>query len=256
MILELKNISKTYPSGRRALQSISFKIEEGEILAIIGLSGAGKSTMLRCINRLVEPDEGEVIFLGEKINRLKGKKLRQYRSKIGMIFQNYNLVERLNAVENVLHGCLGSIPSYRGALGLYTEEEKEKAFALLQTVGMEEFAFQRCSELSGGQKQRIGIARALMQSPSLLLCDEPIASLDPQSAETVLNYIKEFAVNKNIACLISLHQMEAAKKYADRIIALNNGKIVFDGKPDSLNDEVLHKEIFANASMDSGEKAL
>lgn len=244
MILEFKNVCKTYRSGSEALKNISFTLNEGETLAVIGASGAGKSTMLRCINRLIDFERGEIIFDGKSVKEASKKNLKQIRANIGMIFQNYNLVERLNAVENVLHGCLGSIPSYRGALGLYSEKEKEKAFSLLEAVGMEEYAYRRCSELSGGQKQRIGIARALMQEPKLLLCDEPIASLDPQSSEIVLDYIKNFSVNKNLACIINLHQIDFAKKYADRVIAMRSGKIIFNDKPEKLTGEILHEEIF------------
>lgn len=248
MIIEFSGVSKTYGSGRMALKNVSFKMKEGEFIAVIGASGAGKSTLLRCINRLTDFDSGDIFFDGINIKKLKGKELKKTRSKIGMVFQNYNLVERLNAVENVLHGCLGTIPFYRGAFGFYTEEEKARAFSLLKKVDMTEFAYQSCSELSGGQKQRIGIARALMQQPKLLLCDEPVSSLDPESAKTVLDYIKFFSIDKNIACIINLHQIDFAKKYADRIIALNTGKIVYDGKPNCLDEKILYEEIFKTNS--------
>ena len=246
MILEFKGVYKTYRSDCIALKNISFDVKEGEIISIIGSSGAGKSTLLRCINRLIDFEKGDIIFMGESIKKAKGKNLKNLRADIGMIFQNYNLVESLNAVENVLHGCLGSVPAYRGAFGFYTNEEKQRAFSLLHTVGLEEFAFKRCSELSGGQKQRVGIARALMQEPKLLLCDEPVSSLDPKSSETVLDYIKFFSSTKKIACIINLHQIDFAKKYADRIIALRAGEIVYDGKPSELSEEILRSEIFKN----------
>jgi phosphonate ABC transporter, ATP-binding protein len=246
LILEVHNISKTYGSDKAALKNISFSLNEGETVAVIGASGAGKSTMLRCINRLIEFDSGKIIFDGKDIKRAGKKELKHIRSKIGMVFQHYNLVERLNALENVLHGCLGSIPVYRGAFGFYTTEEKKNAYSLLQKVGLEDFVYKYCSELSGGQKQRVGIARALMQEPKLLLCDEPVSSLDPKSSETVLDYIKFFSSTKKIACIINLHQIDFAKKYADRIIALRAGEIVYDGKPSELSEEILRSEIFKN----------
>ncbi len=251
MILEFKNVCKTYRSGCKALKHISFTMDEGEIIAVIGASGAGKSTLLRCINRLVNFDDGEIFFDAQSVGKISRKNLKKMRANIGMIFQNYNLVERLNAVENVLHGCLGSVPAYRGAFGFYTEKEKQTAFSLLETVGMQEFAYRRCSELSGGQKQRIGIARALMQNPKLLLCDEPIASLDPQSSETVLNYIKEFSIKKHIACIINLHQIDYAKKYAARIIALRNGELVFNDVPEKLTEAVLYNEVFTGSRVEN-----
>ncbi len=244
MILEINGISKTYGAGRPALKNISFGVKEGEIVAVIGASGAGKSTLLRCINRLTESDSGQIIFDGKDVNQAGKKTLKSIRSKIGMVFQHYNLVERLNAAENVLHGCLGAIPFYRGAFGFYTAEEKRRALSLLEKVGLAEFVYKYCGELSGGQKQRVGIARALMQEPKLLLCDEPVSSLDPESAKTVLDYIAFFSAEKKIACLINLHQIDFAKKYANRIIALKKGEIVYDGSPESLTDEILHTEIF------------
>lgn len=244
MILEVNQVYKTYRKDCIALKNISFSVEQGEILAIIGESGAGKSTLLRCINRLTDFENGNIVFDGQNIKNANRKNLKKIRSSIGMIFQNYNLVERLSAIENVLHGCLGSIPTYRGAFGFYTKEEKERAFSLLNTVGLEDFAFRRCSELSGGQKQRVGIARSLMQNPKLLLCDEPIASLDPKSAEIVLTYIKKISNEKNISCIINLHQIDLAIQYADRIIALRQGKIVFDNDSKKLTKDVLQQIVF------------
>lgn len=244
MLLEFKNVYKTYGTGCAALKNISFKVNEGEIIAVIGSSGAGKSTLLRCINRLIDFEKGDIIFNGESIKNVKRKKLKSIRTDIGMIFQNYNLVERLNAVENVLHGCLGRISPFRGVFGFYTEAEKRQAFSLLHSVGLQEFLFKRCSELSGGQKQRVGIARALMQNPKLLLCDEPVSSLDPQSSQIVLDHIKKFSIEKNISCIINLHQINFAMEYADRIIALRNGEIVFDDFPLNLTENVLKQKVF------------
>lgn len=177
VILEFKAVGKLYDKETRALKDINFTVEEGEFISIIGPSGAGKSTLLRCVNRLVNTSEGSIVLDGTDITKVKGKELRNIRTKTGMIFQHYNLVDRLSVVENVLHGLMGKKNAISGMLGLYTEEEKKQAFSIISDLGLTEQAYKRCSELSGGQKQRVGIARAIMQQPKVLLCDEPIASL-------------------------------------------------------------------------------
>ncbi|EGP5493831.1 phosphonate ABC transporter ATP-binding protein [Enterococcus faecium] len=237
MLLEVKNITKTYPNGNHALQDISFSLEKGEFVSIIGPSGAGKSTILRTINRLIEADSGTIRFEDREMNELKRKELRKKRRRIGMIFQHYNLVSRLTVIENVLHGCLGYKTTLSGAAGLYREEEKEQAFDLIEKVDLSAFAYTRCDELSGGQKQRVGIARALMQNPALILCDEPIASLDPKSAKTIMDYLKRITNELAITSLVNLHQVETAIDYSDRIIGVNSGKIVFEGRPYELTKE-------------------
>ena len=171
------------------------------------------------------------------MNELKRKELRKKRRRIGMIFQHYNLVSRLTVIENVLHGCLGYKTTLGGAAGLYREAEKEQAFDLIEKVDLSAFAYTRCDELSGGQKQRVGIARALMQNPALILCDEPIASLDPKSAKTIMDYLKRITNELSITCLVNLHQVETAIDYSDRIIGVNSGKIVFEGRPSELTKE-------------------
>lgn len=238
MLLELKNVSKKYNNGLTALENISFDVNKGEFVSIIGLSGSGKSTLIKSINRMIDITEGEIYFDGSNTTKLKSKYVRMLRRRIGMIFQNYNLVEKLTVIENVLHGRLGYKSTISGALGFYTEDEKKQAFSLLERVGMSEFAYSKCSELSGGQKQRVGIARALIQDPNLLLCDEPISSLDPKTATIVMDYLKKLVNELNIACIINLHQVDIAKKYSTRIIALKYGKKVFDGKPEELTEEV------------------
>ena len=240
-LLEVKNVSKTYSGGTKALQDVSFSIEKGEIVAIIGPSGAGKSTLMRCINRLVDATEGEVVFDGEDITKIPKTKLRKVRTKTGMIFQHYNLVERLSVYANVLHGRLGHKSTVSGAVGHYSEEEKESAFKIISALGLTEQAYKPCKELSGGQKQRVGIARALMQEPKLLLCDEPIASLDPSSAKVIMDQLQEINRDMHITVILNLHQVDVALKYAQRIIGITEGQIVFDGPADKLDKDTIHK---------------
>ncbi|MGM0317026.1 MULTISPECIES: phosphonate ABC transporter ATP-binding protein [unclassified Enterococcus] len=235
MLLQVDSISKTYSNGKQALKDISFQLEKGEFVSIIGPSGAGKSTILRCINQLISANEGAVFFEDEDMQRLKKKSLRLKRRRIGMIFQHYNLVSRLTAVENVLHGRLGYKSAVKGSIGVYNEEEKQEAFDLLEKVGLSEFAYTRCDELSGGQKQRVGIARAL------ILCDEPIASLDPKSSKVVMDYLRQVTKELDIACLVNLHQVEVAIDYSDRIIGVNSGNVVFSGNPDELTTNQINQ---------------
>lgn len=240
-LLEVNHVSKQYKGGTKALSDVNFSIQKGEFVSIIGPSGAGKSTLLRCINRMIEPSEGSIIFDKVKIGDLNKKGLRELRSKIGMIFQHYNLVERLSVIENVLHGRLGYKSSIAGILGIYTEEEKEQAFKILQKLGLESEAYKRCDMLSGGQKQRVGIARALIQNPKLVLCDEPIASLDPNSSKIIMDHLKVINKEMGITCILNLHQVDVAMKYSDRIIGINSGKKVFYGKSSELTKEMIHK---------------
>lgn len=241
-ILEFKNVSKQYgDSPTKALDSASFKVEKGEFVSIIGPSGAGKSTLLRCINRLVDASEGEIIFDGSDVTKLKKKDLRKARTKTGMIFQHYNLVDRLSVIENVLHGKLGQKSTLSGMFGHYSEEEKMQAFDILSELGLAEQAYKRCDELSGGQKQRVGIARAIMQQPKLILCDEPIASLDPKASRIIMDHLAEINAKKNITCIVNLHQVDVAIKYSRRIIGVTGGKIVYDGSTFGLTDEIIHQ---------------
>ncbi len=244
MLLELKDVSKEYEIGVKALENVSFSVEKGEFVSIIGSSGSGKSTLLRSINRMIDITSGEILFEGTHIEKLKRKEINKFRRKIGMIFQSYNLVEKLTVIENVLHGKLGYKSTISGVLGIYTEEEKKEAFDLLEKVDMGKYAYKKCSELSGGQKQRVGIARALMQNPILLLCDEPIASLDPKTSERVMDYLRKIVTDMSITCIVNLHQVDIARKYSDRIIALSEGKKIFDNKVEYLNEEVI-KNIYS-----------
>lgn len=240
-ILEFIDVSKVYGTETKALDDASFSIEEGEFVSIIGPSGAGKSTLLRCINRLIDASEGEVIFDGEDIMKLKKKDLRRVRTRTGMIFQHYNLVDRLSVIENVLHGRLGQKSTLSGMLGHYTEEEKKQAFEILNELGLAEQAYKRCDELSGGQKQRVGIARAIMQQPRMILCDEPIASLDPKASRVIMDQLAMINQTKNITCIVNLHQVDVAKKYSKRIIGVTGGRIVFDGPSEALTDDIIHR---------------
>ena len=239
MLLSIKNVSKKYNNGTNALKNISFDVEKGEFISIIGPSGSGKSTLLRSINKMIDISQGSILFESKNIENLKKTQIEIVRREIGMIFQSYNLVERLTVIENVLHGRLGYKSVIAGILGIYSEEEKKEAFSFLERVNMTKYAYQKCSELSGGQKQRVGIARAIMQKPKLLLCDEPIASLDPKTAENIMDYLKKIVTELKITCIVNLHQVDIAKKYSDRIIALNKGEKIFDDKTERLTDDMI-----------------
>ncbi len=240
-VLKFENVTKHYDNGVHALQNVSFEITEGEFVSVIGPSGSGKSTLLRAVNRLITITEGKIFVDGENIASKKGSQLRGIRHKVGMIFQNYNLVYSLSVIQNVLHGCLGSMSNIDGILGRYSEDDKKRAIAILEELGLDGFIYNRASDLSGGQKQRVGIARAIIQQPKILLCDEPIASLDPSSAKTIMDTLKSMTGKRNIACIVNLHQIDAAIKYSTRIIGLSKGKIVFDGKPSELTDGIIEK---------------
>ena len=248
-LLAFQNVSKTYNNVTKALQDVTFSLEEGEFVSIIGPSGAGKSTLMRCANRLVDATRGAILFDGQDITKMGKKDLRKVRTKTGMIFQHYNLVDRLSVVENVLHGLLGQKSTLSGMAGRYTEEEKAEAFRIIQEMGLAEQAYKRCDELSGGQKQRVGIARAIMQKPKLILCDEPIASLDPKSSKVIMDHLKEINRTKKITCLVNLHQVDVAIRYSERIIGVSGGRIVYDGPSSRLTGEVIH-EIYQSGAND------
>lgn len=235
-ILELKNVSKIY-SGNDApsLQNVEFSVKEGEIIGVIGPSGAGKSTLLRCINRLVEPSEGQIYLENKEITKMNNKQMKYARRRVGMIFQHYNLVGRLTVMQNVMHGRLGYMSTADAIFGNYSEVDKRHALELLEMTGLKEFRYHKANDLSGGQKQRVGIVRALMQEPCILLCDEPIASLDPASARVVMELIRDLCREKQIACIVNLHQVDVAMEYTDRIIGMNRGKIVYNGDAKKLS---------------------
>lgn len=248
-VLKMEHIEKVYGNQVRALHDISLEVRAGEFVAVIGPSGSGKSTLLRTVNQLVAPSGGHVYIDGEEVTGASGKKLRLLRRKVGMIFQHYNLVQRLSVMQNVLHGRLGYMSALDGMLGNYTEEDKRKAIDLLQEIEMGDRLYNRASDLSGGQKQRVGIARAIMQEPKLLLCDEPIASLDPNASKIIMDLIYQMTQRRNIACIINLHQLDVAMRYATRIIGLAKGEMIFDGTPQQLNNAVIEK--IYNTSMEN-----
>jgi phosphonate transport system ATP-binding protein len=218
------------------------------MIGVIGPSGAGKSTLLRCINHLVVPTAGRIFIEGEEITGASPAKVRRLRRRVGMVFQHHNLVTRLTVMQNVMHGRLGYMNTLDGVLGRYAEEDKRRALGILEQTGLGDFLYHRAGELSGGQRQRVGIVRALMQEPSVLLCDEPIASLDPASAQVVMELIRDVcrrersrAAGPPIACIVNLHQIDAALKYADRIIGMFEGEIVYDGPTAELTEPVIEK---------------
>ena len=243
-MLEIRNVTKKYGEVT-ALDDVSLAIEKGQFVSIIGRSGAGKTTLLRCINRMVDASAGQIYLNGTDIRGLRMSDLRRARARIGMIFQHYNLVQRLTVMENVLHGRLGYKRTLDGMIGHYTHREKTLAVETLVMLGLVEQMYKRCDELSGGQKQRVGIARALVQEPHLILCDEPIASLDPGSAKVIMDHLRHACDQLGITILLNLHQVDVALRYSDRIIGINSGRIVYDGSPADLSREMIH-EIFGS----------
>lgn len=238
-LLIVERLTKSYDGKGKALHDVSLSLRRGEFVTIIGPSGAGKSTFLRCINRLIDASEGSIVFDGREITSMNKRQMRKARRDIGMIFQHYNLVHRATAIENVLQGRLGYLSNFRGIFGLYSEEDKRSAFELLDKMGLAEFAYQRADQLSGGQQQRVGIARALVQDPLLMLCDEPIASLDPKSSRVTMEMLRWVSDELDVACLVNLHQVDYAIEYSDRIVALKKGVKVFDGTPDELDAKTI-----------------
>jgi phosphonate transport system ATP-binding protein len=248
-LLEIRDLVKVYPRGTRALDSISLDIRRGEFVVLIGLSGSGKSTLLRCINRLVEPTSGRVIFEGVDVTLADGTDLRRIRRRIGMIFQQFNLVKRSSVFANVLAGRLGYRSSWRTIASRPSREDVALAFENLERVSILEKAYVRADALSGGQQQRVGIARALMQQPQLMLADEPVASLDPATSHSVMKYLEEINKNDGITVICSLHFLSLARRYGTRVVALKDGKVAFDGKPAEI-DERRFKEIYGEDAVE------
>lgn len=238
-LLTVEHLTKSYDGKGKALHDVSLSLRRGEFVTVIGPSGAGKSTFLRCINRLIDASEGSIVFDGREITSMNKRQMREARRDIGMIFQHYNLVHRATAIENVLQGRLGYLSNFRGIFGLYSEEDKRSAFELLDKMSLAEFAYQRADQLSGGQQQRVGIARALVQDPLLMLCDEPIASLDPKSSRVTMEMLRWVSDELGVACLVNLHQVDYAIEYSDRIVALKKGVKVFDGTPNELDAKTI-----------------
>ena len=242
-VIRTKGLGKVYPNGTRALKNIDFTLQESEFVTIIGSSGAGKSTFIRCLNRLVTPSEGVIELEGEDITYRNGSGLRQIRQRVGMIFQQFNLVPRLSVLNNVLAGRLrfnrSPVRYSRSMVRFFPKSEKEIAFECLKKVGIEDLVFQRADTLSGGQQQRVAIARALAQEPKVFLADEPIASLDPHSAEKVMEILLDINLNQSIPVIVNLHHIDFALRYGRRVIGMSNGEMIYDGGGKNLNPETI-----------------
>ena len=230
--IAVRNLGKVFPSGTRALEDVNFQIEAGQVVALVGKSGSGKSTLLRCVNRLVSPSSGGLQVLGKSVEQLNNRELRELRGKIGLIMQQFGLVGRLTALENVLAGSLAKLNGPRIGIGMFPREIRRQALTQLDRVGLSEQAFQRADTLSGGQMQRVAIARSLMQSPEILLADEPVSSLDPESSKAVLGLLRELADERKLTVIAAMHQFEQAKQFSDRMLGLASGRLVLD-KPSS-----------------------
>jgi phosphonate transport system ATP-binding protein len=228
-MLEIKNLTKVYDDGTVALKDVSFTVEDGQFLIVIGLSGSGKSTLLRCINRLVEPTEGQIIWNGRNIAAAEQSELRNIRRQFGMIFQQFNLVKRSSVMTNVLTGRLGYVSTGKSLLHRFSQKDREMARAALKRVGLTDQSYKMARELSGGQQQRVGIARALMQEPELILADEPVASLDPVLAHTILGYLEQINREEHKTVICSLHYLDLVQRYASHVIGLRDGKVVWEG---------------------------
>ncbi len=236
-MLEIKNLSKRYEGGPLALDDVSFNVTQGEFLAVIGLSGSGKSTLLRCINRLIEPTAGDIIWDDVNVTQASDDELRTIRRKIGMVFQHFNLVNRSSVLTNVLSGRLGYVNPAMSLLNKFSKKDIARAYEELDRVGIAEKANQRADELSGGQQQRVGIARAMMQNPAIILADEPVASLDPVLAHSIMQHLEKINKEQGVTVLCSLHFLDLVHRYADRVVALNDGKLMFDGPPSEIDDD-------------------
>ena len=238
-MIEFRNVVKTYPGDVKALQGVTCTIEQGEFVAVIGLSGAGKSTFIRCINQMHTITSGELIVNGFDVSQLKGNDLRQFRRKIGMVFQSFNLVKRTTVIKNVLTARVADMPLWKSILGLYTKEDKILALTALDNVGILDKAYKRADTLSGGQAQRVALARCLAQKPDIILADEPVASLDPLTSQQVMEDFVKINKEFNITVVANMHHVDIAKKYANRIIGIKAGKIVFDGPSASITNDDL-----------------
>jgi phosphonate transport system ATP-binding protein len=251
-ILQVQGLQKAYQDGSLVLKGIDLEVRRGEFIAVIGLSGAGKSTLLRCLNRLIEPTAGQILVPGDlfleapepgmvDIAHLNGRPLRLLRRRIGMVFQQFNLVKRLSVLDNVLTGALGYQDTLKSTFRLFSKDDRERALVNLERVGLLEHAYRRADSLSGGQQQRVAIARVLMQRPALILADEPVASLDPKLSRQILDILLRVCQEDRITALVSLHTIELSREYADRVIGLQGGRVTFDGSAANLTEAVLDK---------------
>jgi phosphonate transport system ATP-binding protein len=242
-MLQVEHLTKVYDDGTIALRDVSFEVPEGQFLAIIGLSGSGKSTLLRCINRLIDPTEGRILWKGEDITAASEEEMRRIRRRIGMVFQNFNLVHRSRVITNVLAGRLGYTSPALALANRFSKSDRERALAQLARFGLEGKDQNRTEELSGGQQQRVGIARAMMQDPEMILADEPVASLDPVLAHSIMQYLEDINRNDGVTVLCSLHFLDLVHRYGQRVIALNEGRLVFEGLPSDI-DDAMFKDIY------------
>ncbi len=238
-MLRIENLTKVYKTGDRALDGVSFEVPAGQVLGLIGPSGAGKSTLIRCVNQLVKPTSGRILLGDVDVTAYHGAALRLVRRRMGMIFQEYALVERLTVMENVLSGRLGYVSFWRSLARRFPQRDVDAAFALLDRVGLDVHADKRADALSGGQRQRVGIARALAQEPEVLLVDEPTASLDPKTSRQIMRLIREIGAERTLPTIINIHDVPLARGFTDRIIGLREGRVVFDGASDTLDDQAL-----------------
>lgn len=242
-MIKFENVNKVYPNGYHALKNISLEINQGEFVAIIGLSGAGKSTLLRTINRMHDITDGSLIVNNQEVKNLKGRELRKFRRKLGMVFQSFNLVTRTTVIKNVLTSRVPDMPLINSIIGLYSKEDKIIALEALDKVGILDKAYVRADQLSGGQQQRVALARTLAQKPEIILADEPVAALDPITAVQVMDDFKKINKEMNISVLINIHHVDLALKYADRVIGIKAGEIVYDGPSNEVDNEIL-KQIY------------
>jgi phosphonate transport system ATP-binding protein len=242
-MLQVEHLTKVYDDGTIALRDVSFEVPDGQFLAIIGLSGSGKSTLLRCINRLIDPTEGSILWNGEDITAASEEEMRRIRRRIGMVFQNFNLVHRSKVITNVLAGRLGYTSPALALANRFSKSDRERALAQLARFGLEGKDQNRAEELSGGQQQRVGIARAMMQDPEMILADEPVASLDPVLAHSIMQYLEDINRNDGVTVLCSLHFLDLVHRYGQSVIALNEGRLVFEGLPSEI-DDAMFKDIY------------
>jgi phosphonate transport system ATP-binding protein len=250
-MLEIKNLTKIYDNTVLALNEVSFEVPDGQFLAVVGLSGSGKSTLLRCINRLIEPTSGQVIWDGVDVTAALPEEMRRIRRRIGMIFQHFNLVLRSPVITNVLSGRLGYTNAAWSLINRFSKDDIEMALKQLDRVGIKGKAYVRADELSGGQQQRVGIARALMQNPAIMLADEPVASLDPVLAHSIMQYLEQLNKEDGITVICSLHFLDLVQRYADRAVALKDGNLVFDGTPQEIDDQKF-KDIYGEEAQRIG----
>jgi phosphonate transport system ATP-binding protein len=240
-MLQITDLVKRYGGGDPVLKNLSLTIEGESVVAVVGSSGAGKSTLLRCINRLVEPTSGSIVLNGTELTRLRGRALREARRKIGMVFQSFNLVDRLTVMENVQSGRLGYISTWAAIMRRYPREDIRRAFELMERVGIAHYADKRADELSGGERQRVGVVRALMQQPEILLADEPTASLDPKTSEQIMGLLRDLARELRLPVIINIHNVHEAREYTDRIVGMRYGRIIFDDLPHRLDEAAMDR---------------